>query len=63
MSNSDSKTDGSKLVTTETVYVSPDGRTTDEVFPKPNVEYDFCVDVPNAGFCRKLVVHKNQFIN
>jgi hypothetical protein len=49
MSTSDTKTDPSKLVTTDTVYVSPDGGTTDEAFPKPNVEYDFCVDVTNAG--------------
>jgi hypothetical protein len=49
MSNSDKKTDDSKLVTTDTVYVSPDGGTTDEAFPKPNVEYDFCVDVTNTG--------------
>ncbi len=49
MSTSDTKTDNSKLVTTDTVYVSPDGGTTDEAFPKPNVEYDFCVDVANAG--------------
>ena len=49
MSNSDKNTDDSKLVTTDTVYVSPDGGTTDEAFPKPNVEYDFCVDVANAG--------------
>jgi hypothetical protein len=49
MSNQDNKTDDSKLVTTDTVYVSPDGGTTDEAFPKPNVEYDFCVDVANAG--------------
>ena len=49
MSASDTKTDDSKLVTTDTVYVSPDGGTTDEAFPKPNVEYDFCVDVANAG--------------
>ena len=49
MSASDIKTDDSKLVTTDTVYVSPDGGTTDEAFPKPNVEYDFCVDVANAG--------------
>jgi hypothetical protein len=49
MSNSDTKTDDSKLVTTDTVYVSPDGGTTDEAFPKPNVEYDFCVDVTNGG--------------
>jgi hypothetical protein len=49
MSNEDTKTDDSKLVTTDTVYVSPDGGTTDEAFPKPNVEYDFCVDVANSG--------------
>ena len=49
MSTSDIKTDNSKLITTDTVYVSPDGGTTDEAFPKPNVEYDFCVDVANAG--------------
>ena len=49
MSAPDTKTDDSKLVTTDTVYVSPDGGTTDEAFPKPNVEYDFCVDVANAG--------------
>ena len=49
MSNSGTKTDDSKLVTTDTAYVSPDGGTTDEAFPKPNVEYDFCVDVTNAG--------------
>jgi hypothetical protein len=49
MSNSDNKTDDSKLATTDTVYVSPDGGTTDEAFPKPNVEYDFCVDVTNGA--------------
>jgi hypothetical protein len=49
MSTPDAKTDESKLITTDTVYVSPDGGTTDEAFPKPNVEYDFCVDVTNAG--------------
>jgi hypothetical protein len=49
MSASDTKTDNSKLVTTDTVYVSPDGGTTDEAFPKPNVEYDFCVDVTNTS--------------
>ena len=49
MSNSDTNTDDSKLITTDTVYVSPDGGDTDEAFPKPNVEYDFCVDVANAG--------------
>jgi hypothetical protein len=49
MSTTDTKTDDSKLVTTDTVYVSPDGGDTNEPFPKPNVEYDFCVDVVNAG--------------
>jgi len=49
MGTSDKKTDDSKLVTTDTVYVSPDGGTTDEAFPKANVEYDFCVDVTNTG--------------
>ena len=49
MGASDDKTDNSKLVTTDTVYVSPDGGTTNEPFPKPNVEYDFCVDVTNGG--------------
>ena len=49
MSTPDTKTDSSKLVTTDTVYVSPDGGTTNEAFPKPNVEYDFCVDVTNTG--------------
>jgi hypothetical protein len=49
MGDQDTKTDNSKLVTTDTVYVSPDGGTTDEAFPKPDVEYDFCVDVSNAG--------------
>jgi hypothetical protein len=48
-SNANTKTDDSKLVTTDTVYVSPDGGATDEAFPKPDVEYDFCVDVANAG--------------
>jgi hypothetical protein len=45
----DTKTDDSKLVANGTVSVSPDGGTTDEAFPKPNVEYDFCVEVANAG--------------
>jgi hypothetical protein len=49
MSTPDTKTDDSKLVTTDTVYVSPDGGDTDEAFPKPNAEYDFCVDVTNTG--------------
>jgi hypothetical protein len=36
MSTPDTKTDDSKLVTTDTVYVSPDGGDTDEAFPKAN---------------------------
>ena len=49
-SNSDaSTTDNTKLVTTDTVYVSPDGGTTNEPFPAQGVEYDFCVDVLNGG--------------
>jgi hypothetical protein len=43
------KTDNTKLVTGPTVYVSPDGGTTNEPFPKPAVEYDFCINVTNAG--------------
>jgi hypothetical protein len=44
-----SQTDNSKLVASDTVYVSPDGGTTNEAFPKQGVEYDFCVDVANTG--------------
>jgi hypothetical protein len=43
------KTDNTQLVTGPTVYVSPDGGITNEPFPKPGVEYDFCIDVTNAG--------------
>src|SRR6185312_6839809 len=46
---SDQKTDNTQLKATDTVYVSPDGGTTDESFPKQGVEYDFCVDVTNTG--------------
>lgn len=46
---SDSKTDNTKLAAGPTVYVSPDGGTTNEAFPKQGVEYDFCVDVANNG--------------
>lgn len=49
MSASDTTTDDSKLVTTDTVYVSPDAGTTDVAFPKLNVEYGVCVTVTNAG--------------
>lgn len=38
---SDQKTDNTQLKATDTVYVSPDGGTTDESFPKQGVEYDF----------------------
>jgi hypothetical protein len=45
------KTDNSKLKTTksDSVYVSPDGGTTNEPFPQPGVEYDFCIDIFNTG--------------
>jgi hypothetical protein len=48
---SDKKTDNTQLKTPEkdAVYVSPDGGTTNESFPKQGVEYDFCVDVTNTG--------------
>jgi hypothetical protein len=46
---SNEQTDASKLVTGQTVSVSPDGGTSNEPFPKPDVEYHFCVDVTNAG--------------
>ena len=48
-SSDDPKTDNTKLVANDTVYVSPDGGTTNEAFPKQGVEYDFCVDVTNTG--------------
>jgi len=44
----DPKTDNTKLVG-GTVFVSPDGGTTNEAFPKQGVEYDFCIDVTNTG--------------
>lgn len=49
MSTTDSKTYDSPLVTTDTVFVSPDGGTTDEAFPKPDTEYDFCINIANKG--------------
>jgi hypothetical protein len=49
MSEPDQKTDNSNLVTGQTVWVSPDGGTTDEPFPKPNVDYYFVIDVANVG--------------
>lgn len=49
VADAETQTDNTRLVTTDTVYVSPDGGTTDEAFPKQGVEYDFCVDVANGG--------------
>ena len=49
VATADAQTDNKKLVTTDTVFVSPDGGTTDEAFPAPAIEYDFCVDVTNTG--------------
>lgn len=46
---SDKKTDNTQLKATDTVYVSPDGGTTNEPFPKQGVDYDFCVDITNTG--------------
>lgn len=43
------KTDSTKLIPTDTVFVSTDGGTTDEAFPVPGKEYDFCVDVSNLS--------------
>ena len=43
------QTDDTQLVATDTVYVSPDGGTTTEPFPAPDVEYDFCAHVANQG--------------
>ena len=42
-------TDNTKLTTGDTVYVSPDGGTTNEAFPVPGVAYDFCIDVTNQS--------------
>lgn len=42
-------TDDSGLVGVATVYVSPDGGTTDEAFPEPEVEYDFCAKIANKA--------------
>jgi hypothetical protein len=49
MSEPNSKPDDSQLVTTGTISIIPDGGTIDEAFPKPDVEYDFCVNVANPG--------------
>jgi hypothetical protein len=45
------KTDSTKLKTTknDSVYVSPDAGTTNEPFPVPGIEYDFCIDIFNTG--------------
>jgi hypothetical protein len=48
----DAKTDDSKLVTADTVFVSPDGGTTGEALPKPDTEYDFCVNIANRARLR-----------
>ena len=42
-------TDDSGLFSSDTVHVSPDGGTTDEAFPKPDVEYDFEATFANKG--------------
>ncbi len=49
MSDDDKKTDDSKLVTEQTVWVSPDGGYTNEAFPKPNVDYSFICEIANVG--------------
>jgi hypothetical protein len=49
MSDPKPPTDDSQLAATGTISISPDGRTTDEAFPKPGVEYDFCVNIVNPG--------------
>jgi hypothetical protein len=41
--------DNSGLVAPGPLSVSPDGGATDEAFPKPGVEYDFCLTVNNIG--------------
>jgi hypothetical protein len=48
---SGTQTDNTLLRTTknDSVYVSPDGGTTNEPFPQPGVEYDFCIDIFNTG--------------
>jgi hypothetical protein len=43
------QTDNSQLVTSGPISVSPDGGSTDEPFPKPDIDYDFCVSLANAG--------------
>jgi len=73
MSASDTKTDDSKLVTTDTVYVSPDGGTTDEAFfvrfnlsgdQDPPLDLDFKQDDGlDAGATVKAVVHFGTFPN
>lgn len=52
MSTTDTQTDDSRLAAVGTASVSPDGGTTNEPFPKPDVEYDFYVSVANAGQLR-----------
>jgi hypothetical protein len=43
------QTDNSQLVTSGPISVSPDGGSTDEPFPKPDIDYDFCVSLANVG--------------
>ncbi len=47
--NTPDPTDDSGLSSSDTVHVSPDGGTTDEPFPKPDVEYDFDAKFDNKG--------------
>lgn len=47
--NGNPQTDNTKLVATDTVYVSADDGTTNEAFPQQGVDYNFCVDVANTG--------------
>src|SRR5271167_3603278 len=46
--NATPQTDESKL-RANTAFVSPDGGSTDEAFPAPDVEYDFCCVIANEG--------------
>jgi hypothetical protein len=43
------QTDPSKLVVSPNPSISPNGGSTDENFPQPGVEYDFCATVTNTG--------------
>ena len=49
MSTPETKTDDSKLVTTHTVYVSPDGGTTDQAFPNPDAgSFEFTINTEST---------------